>query len=175
MSMLKTALNRGLLALTGISSLFIAVSAALSTYNALTRSFFAFSSPWIEELSCYLCALTMFLMAPRLEYLDEQLSISFLDEKLKSRPAWRRLIFYIRGVVTVCLYATLLRAGCNVVVRNLAIGSKSPVLQMPYGQLYMIVMLALILVIAYWAFHFFINRHIEWRRAELRSNGAVVK
>jgi TRAP-type C4-dicarboxylate transport system permease small subunit len=155
--MLRTILDRGLLTLTAISAAFIAAAALLSTYNAVTRSFFSFSSPWIEELSCYLCALTMFLMTPRLEYHDEQLSISFLDEKLKTRPPLRKLIFYIRGVVSVFLYIILLRAGYSVVERNLAIGSRSPVLRMPYGYLYTLVMIAVILVIIYWVFHFFLK------------------
>jgi TRAP-type C4-dicarboxylate transport system permease small subunit len=154
---LKTVLGWGLAGLAAISAVFIAVSALSSTYNAITRSFFAFSNPWIEELSCYLCALMMFLMAPRLEYLDEQLSISFLDEKLKAHTAARKLIFYIRGAVTVFLYAVLLNAGYRVVARNLSIGSKSPVLHMPYGWLYAIVMASMILVAVYWLFHFFLK------------------
>ncbi|MDR3294918.1 MAG: TRAP transporter small permease subunit [Clostridiales Family XIII bacterium] len=164
--MLKKALNGGLTGLTAISVVFLAAAAILSTYNALARSFFSFSSPWIEELSCYLAALIMFLMAPRLEYMDEQLSISFLDEKLKAFPLGRRILFYIRGVLTLFLYAVLLRAGYKVVARNLQIGSKSPVLHVLYGQLYMIVLVALILVILYWVFHFFLK---DWGGGKLNE------
>jgi TRAP-type C4-dicarboxylate transport system permease small subunit len=168
MSGLKASLRGGLTALAAISMVFIAVSAVLSTYNAITRSFFAFSSPWIEELSCYLCALMMFLMAPRLEFNDEQLSISFLNEKLKDRPIGKKLIFHVRGAVTIFLYAVLLDAGYRVVVRNLAIGSKSPVLHAPYGYLYAVVMISMILVVVYWIFHFFMEKEGEGGSIESR-------
>ncbi|MDR1246936.1 MAG: TRAP transporter small permease [Clostridiales Family XIII bacterium] len=157
MSKLRMLLNGGLTGLMAISTVFLAVSALLSTYNAIARSFFSFSSPWIEELCCYLCALMMFLMMPRLEYFDDQLSISFLNEKLKNHPAGKKLIFCVRGVITVFLYGILLNAGYSVVVRNLLISSKSPVMKVPYGQLYTVVMITVVLVIIYWVFHFFLK------------------
>lgn len=158
--MLNKILGGGVKGLTGISAAFLAVSVVLSTFNAVARSFFSSSYPWIEELCCYLAALMMFLMMPCLEFNDEQLSISFLDEKFKNNRIARQILFYIRGVVTVVFNGVLIRAGYKVVARNLQIGSASPVLKLPYGRLYTLVMAALILLIVYWIFHFFIN---EWR------------
>lgn len=158
--MLNKILGGGIKGLTGISAAFLAVSVVLSTYNAIARSFFSTSYPWIEELSCYLAALMMFLMLPCMEFNDEQLSISFLDEKFGNHQVARQILFYIRGVVTIALNGVLIRAGYRVVVRNLQLRSASPVLKLPYGRLYTVVLAALILLIVYWVFHFFIN---EWR------------
>ena len=158
--MLNKMLGGGVKGLAGISAVFLSVCVVLSTFNAISRSFLSSSYPWIEELSCYLASLIMFLMMPCLEWRDEQLSISFLDEKFKGNEIARQILFYIRGIVTVALNGVLIQAGYKVVVRNLQIGSASPVMKFPYGRLYTIVLAALILVIFYWIFHFFIN---EWR------------
>ena len=158
--MLKKILEGGLKALVGISAVFLAASVLLSTLNAISRSFFLSSFPWIEELCCYLAALVMFLMMPYLEFHDDQLSISFLDEKFKNNQIARQILFYIRGVVTIVFNGILIRAGYRVVVRNLGLGSASPVMKIPYGGLYSVVLVALALVVLYWVFHFFIN---EWR------------
>ncbi len=157
---MRKILDGGLKVLVAISVVFLAASVALSTLNAISRSFFLTSFPWIEELCCYLAGLVMFLMMPYLEFTDDQLSISFLDEKFKNNQTARKILFYIRGFFTVLFNGILIRAGFRVVERNLNLGSASPVMKIPYGGLYTVVLAALVLVIVYWAFHIFIN---EWR------------
>lgn len=107
----------------------LAVSVVLTTVNALARSFFHMNFPWVEELCCYLAALMMFVMMPSLEFRDEQLSISFLDEKFKNNQVARQILFYIRGIVTVIFTGILINGGYKVVVRNLEIHSASPILR----------------------------------------------
>ena len=155
--MIRKTLNGGLHTLVGIAAAMLAVSVVLTTVNALARSFFHMNFPW---LCCYLAALMMFVMMPSLEFRDEQLSISFLDEKFKNNQVARQILFYIRGIVTVIFTGILINGGYKVVVRNLEIHSASPILRMPFGWLYGIILATMVLVIVYWVAHLFIN---EWR------------
>lgn len=102
----------------------------------------------------------MYLMQPRLEYEDQQLSIAILDEKLKNNPIARRIIFYIRGGVTLFIYILLIKAGFDVVRVNAGTQSATPIMHLPYAVLYSIVIVLMILVIVYWVFHFFLK---DWR------------
>ena len=158
--MIRKTLNGGLHTLVGIAAAMLAVSVVLTTVNALARSFFHMNFPWVEELCCYLAALMMFVMMPSLEFRDEQLSSSFLDEKFKNNQVARQILFYIRGIVTVIFTGILINGGYKVVVRNLEIHSASPILRMPFGWLYGIILATMVLVIVYWVAHLFIN---EWR------------
>lgn len=158
--MIRKTLNGGLHGMVGIAATMLAVSVVLTTVNALARSIFHTNFPWVEELCCYLTALMMFFMMPALEFRDDQLSISFLDEKFKNNQIARQILFYIRGVVTVIFTGILINGGYKVVTRNLEIGSASPILHFPFGWLYGIILITMVLIIVYWIAHLFIN---EWR------------
>ncbi len=155
--MLRKTLDGGLRGFTYLSAILLSASTILSLINVITRSFLSFSTPWIEEISCYFVAIMMFIMIPVLEYKDDQLTISFLDEMLRKVPVARKIIFVFRGLVTIFFYVLLVKAGFSVVARNFEIVSATPILHIPYGWLYTIETGAFILVIVYWAFHFFLK------------------
>ena len=154
---MRKAISGGLLGLSGISATILFVATVLAAYNSIARVFLNKGFTWIEELACYAAGFIMFLMLPVLEYKDQQLSIAFLDEKLKKYPKGRKLIFYVRGAVTIFIFALLVRSGLNVFLRNYSIGAKSPIMEFPYGTLYLILWICVILVIVLWIFHFFLK------------------
>lgn len=156
--MIRKPLEAGMFTLTSISSVLLLVCTVLSAGNAISRFAFSVSSPFIEEFSCIMAVIIMYLMQPRLEYKDEQLSIAILDEKLKNFPAARRVIFYIRGLVTLFIYVLLIKAGFDVVRVNMGTQSSTPIMHLPYAVLYGIVTALLIVVVFYWIFHFFLKR-----------------
>ena len=154
---MRKAISRALLGLSGISATLLFIATVLSAYNSFARVVLNTGVTWIEELACYVAGFIMFIMLPVLEYNDQQLSIAFLDEKLKKYPLGRKIIFWIRGIVTIVLYAILVRAGVGVFQRNFDIGAKSPILEFSYGTLYLILWICLVLVIVAWLFHFFLK------------------
>lgn len=156
---MRKPLHMGTAVLTQISAVILLVCAILSAGNAISRYFFSVSSPFIEEFCTYGCVLLMFLMQPRLEYKDEQLSISVLDEKLAKFPAIRTVLFWFRGAVTLFIYFFIIRAGFEVIRMNVNNGASTPVMHFPYSILYGIVVAAMLLLVVYWIFHFFINDH----------------
>lgn len=158
--MIRKPLEVGIFSLTSVSSVLLLVCTVLSTGNAVSRFAFSVSSPFVEEFCCIMAVIIMYLMQPRLEYKDEQLSIAILDEKLKGYPMARRVIFYIRGLVTLFIYVLLIKAGFDVVRVNAGTSSSTPVMHMPYAILYGIVVALLIVVVVYWLFHFFLK---DWR------------
>jgi len=157
---MRKAISAALVALSIIAAATLFVSTVLSAYNTIGRVVFTTSLAWIEELCCYSAGYIMFLMLPFLEYNDRHLSIAFLEEKFKAtgNVIGRRIIFYVRGAITVFVFCILARAGYNTFTRNFAINSKSPTMEFPYGVLYLGLFLCVVLVVVLWAFHFFLKK-----------------
>ena len=158
---MRKTLTRVLFVLCLIAAAILILSTILAAYNTIGRVAFTVSLAWIEELCCYSAGFIMFIMLPFLEYNDRQLSIAFLDERFKATGnlLGRKILFYIRGGVTVFAFVMLARAGYSTFTRNHMYGSKSPTLEFPYGTLYFILFICVVLVIIFWAFHFFLK---EW-------------
>ena len=160
---MRKTLTAALFGLCLIAAAILLVSTCLAAYNTIGRVAFTTSLAWIEELCCYSAGFIMFLMMPFLEYNDRQLSIAFLDERFKAtgNVIGRKILFYIRGVVTIFAFCLLARSGYSTFMRNYMYGSKSPTLEFPYGALYFILFVCVILVIVFWVFHFFLK---EWKQ-----------
>ena len=162
---MRKTLDRALLGLCLIAATILIVSTCLAAYNTIGRVAFTTSLAWIEELCCYSAGFIMFLMLPFLEYNDRQLSIAFLDEKFKAAGniIGRKILFYIRGAVTIFAFYMLAKSGYATFTRNFMYGSKSPTLEFPYGILYLILFICVILVLFFWAFHLFLK---QWKSKE---------
>jgi len=142
-----------------VAAILLLSATFLSAYNVAGRVLFSASLTWIEEFSCYAAGFIMFFMMPYLEYNDRHLSIAFLEESFKAKGnlVGRKIIFYIRGAITVFAFCILARAGYHTFTRNFAIDAKSPTMELPYGILYLILFVCIILVLFVWAFHFFLK------------------
>jgi TRAP-type C4-dicarboxylate transport system permease small subunit len=157
---MRKGLEKTNVALCYLAAVILLLSTVLSVYNTIGRVMFMASFSWIEELCCYSAGFIMFIMCPFLEFNDRQLSIAFLEERFKNTGnlLGRKIIFYIRGIVTVFIFSLLARAGFSTFTRNLEINSKSPIMEWSYGVLYLILFVCVVLVIVFWAFHFFMKK-----------------
>ena len=140
-----------------ISGFFLGVGAVLYTFNSITR-LFKYGVPWIEEYCIYTIVLMVFLMQARLEVRNQQLSISFLADKVKDNPVFSRILFTIRGIVTILVYAVLFWVGIKVIQQNLSYGVVSPILEFPMWIYFTAVETGLALVIVYWVVYLFSNK-----------------
>jgi TRAP-type C4-dicarboxylate transport system permease small subunit len=160
MQTIKKILSIPVFVLSMIAAVVLFISTALTGYNTFARVLFTSSLAWIEELSCYFAGFIMFIMLPCLEYNDKHLSISFLDERFKAKGklTGRKILFYIRGAVTVFIFLILATSGFHTFMRNYAINAKSPTLMFPYGTLYLILFVCVVLTLVLWVFHFFLKQ-----------------
>ncbi len=140
-----------------ISGCLLGLAAILYTFNSITR-LFKHGVPWIEEYCIYTVVLMVFLMQARLEIRDQQLSISFLTDQVNNRPVARRILFTIRGIVTIFVYAVLFQVGTAVIQQNLSFGVVSPIIDFPMGIYFAAIDISLALVIVYWIIYLFTKK-----------------
>jgi len=129
-----------------ISGCILGIGALLYTFNSITR-LFKYSVSWIEELCIYSIVLMVFLMQAKLEFHNEQLSISVLADKLKNKPILKRILYTFKGVVTIFVCIVLFRVGLSVIKQNLTYGVLSPVLGFPMGLYFLLINICLMMVI----------------------------
>lgn len=149
----------------GLSVCLLAVGAVLYAINSILRTM-SLNVAWIEEYSIYSLVLVVFLMQSKLEFRDEQLSISILADKVKNKPIPRRIIFSIKGVITIAVYAVLFQTGLTVIKQNLFYGVVSPILAFPMGLYFVLVNICLALVVIYWIIHIFTKRWNPYEESE---------
>jgi len=157
---IRRAMDKFLSVLIAISTLFLGISLVLYTINSLAR-LFKFGVPWIEEYCIYSVVFIVFLLQAKLEFRDEHLSIAFLAEKTKNNPIPRRILFTIRGIVSIAIYLILFREGLLVVQQNLSYGVVSPIISFPMGVYFTLINICFALVIIYWIVHIFTKK---WTR-----------
>jgi len=128
----------------------LAVSTLLSCINVFLRYVLGTSLPWADELSIYLAVVMIFIYQCKLEYEDDQLSISALIEKYKNKRIFIKAVYYLRTVITFVLYIILIRSGITVVNQHLMYNAATPVMRLPFSIITILVTIGLILVIIYW-------------------------
>jgi len=138
----------------GIASIFIAISTILASINVFLRYLFGSSLPWADELSIYIIVMMVYIYQCKLEYDDDQLSISVLAEYFRNKPVILKSMYYVRMVVTVSLYGMLLNTAFKVVQQHWMYKGATPVMRMPFWILGLIVTIGLILVILAWIVKF---------------------
>ncbi|NLY71980.1 MAG: TRAP transporter small permease [Clostridiales bacterium] len=159
---IRGAMDKFLNALIVISTVFLGVALVLYTINSLAR-LFKVGVPWIEEYCIYSVVFIVFLIQAKLEFRDEHLSIAFLAEKVKNNPIPRRILFTIRGIVSIVVYVILFKEGLAVIQQNLSYGVVSPILSFPMGIYFTLINICFVLVIIYWIVHIFTKK---WTRVD---------
>jgi TRAP-type C4-dicarboxylate transport system permease small subunit len=154
---LRKLLDRILTIVFVVSGCLLGLGAVLYTFNSITR-LFKYGVPWIEEYCIYTVVLMVFLMQAKLEMNDQQLSISFIADRVKNKPVFRRILSTVRGIVTITVYSILFYVGTAVIQQNLSYGVVSAILEFPMGIYFAAVNLSLALVIVYWIIYLFTKK-----------------
>jgi TRAP-type C4-dicarboxylate transport system permease small subunit len=143
--------------LVAISGLFLAVSVTFCTINALGRYLFNFYFPWADEFNIFLIVFLVFLTQPWLETRDDQLKIGVLDNMVKNGTVLR-VIYVIRGIVTMAIFGVLVRYGVHVVENTYASKVVTYMLQIPRYTLYAATTAIFCWIILVWLAIIFLNK-----------------
>ena len=143
--------------LVAISGLFLAVSVTLCTINTLGRYLFNFYFPWADEFNIFLIVFLVFLTQPWLETRDDQLKIGVLDNMVKNGTVLR-VIYVIRGIVTMAIFGVLVRYGVFVVENTYASKVVTYMLQIPRYTLYAATTAIFCWIILVWLAMIFLNK-----------------
>ncbi|HEY8529359.1 MAG TPA: TRAP transporter small permease subunit [Paenibacillaceae bacterium] len=143
--------------LVAISGLFLAVSVTFCTINALGRYLFNFYFPWADEFNIFLIVFLVFLTQPWLETRDDQLKIGVLDNMVKNGTVLR-VIYVIRGIVTMAIFGVLVRYGVFVVENTYASKVVTYMLQIPRYTLYAATTAIFCWIILVWLAMIFLNK-----------------
>ena len=133
-----------------VSAVMLAVSTLLSCINVFLRYVLGTSFPWADEMSIYLAVVMIFIYQCKLEFEDDQLSISALVKKYSDKRIFIKAVYALRTVITFILYIMLIRSGLTVVNQHLMYNAATPVMRFPLWIITLIVTIGLILVIVYW-------------------------
>ena len=139
-------LTRAMLTIAGI---FCLLSTLLNCVNVFLRYVLNRPLNIADELSLYLVVVMVFVCMPFLELHDDQLCISTILSIVKS-DKWRRVLVYVRGVVTLALTAVMAVVGFDVAKRSYDRNVITAVLRLPKGMLYGIVAVCFIIAAISW-------------------------
>jgi len=125
-------------ALLTIAGVFCSCATLLNCVNVFLR--YVLNQPLniADELALYLVVILVFLAAPYLELYDDQLCISTILSVVKSEK-WRRVLVYIRGVITLGLTSIMTVVGIDVAIRSINRNVITAVMRIQKGILYGIV------------------------------------
>ena len=131
-SKIMSVLTKGMLTGAGIFCIF---STLLNCVNVIMRYIFNMPFSFMDELALYFVVILVFLVMPYLELFDDQLCISTILSAVKS-VKWRKVLTYIRGVITFGLASIMTVVGYDVMIRSFNRNVITAVLRFPKGILY---------------------------------------
>jgi len=136
-------------ALLTISAVFLLTATLLAVINAITRFADLGGITWAEELSTLLMILLVYLAQPQLELRKKQLTISILQNALKSKKA-RQILSIVQGVVIMAITGFVLFYCFKVFDNAAKYNYITSVLHIPRTVLFGCMIVAYITVIISW-------------------------
>lgn len=158
MKALRKITEKALNAVIALSAVMLASSMLIYAYNCFMRYAVRAPMSWPEEYCTYIVVLMVFFMQCRLEFKDESLCIGLLDNMMEKNPVLERLLFYLRGVISLIVFGILLNVGVSVAKQNFFYGSISPVLKFSMGMYFALVDVCLALVMVFWVVNIITRR-----------------
>jgi len=132
-----------------LAGIFLATSVFFYALNSLLRYFVKSAMPWPEEYCTYIIVLMIFLMQCGLEFREESLAIGVLDNVAKKYRVIEYIRFYFKTVLAIVVFVVLAHTGIGVVKQNLQFGVLSPVLRVPMGIYFALMVATFFLVILF--------------------------
>lgn len=108
--------------------LLIAVS-VLTLLQVIMRYFFSLPLPWVEEAARYLMIFMIFIASAAALYRKEHLNIEILDLLLSDKKI--RILSIFQQAAVTAFTIVLAYVAYEFVMTQIAIGQKSPALQLP--------------------------------------------